>query len=324
MIIVTGGAGFIGSVLVWKLNALGRKDILVVDHKAEGSPKWKNLKDREFSDYLEAGDFLEIVQKKGAVDGVEAVFHIGACTDTTEMDEEYLTRNNVEYSKAVTRWALEKKARLIYASSAATYGAGELGYSDQDGMTPRLKPLNPYGESKRQFDLWVLQKGLEKQIAGFKFFNVFGPNEYHKGHMRSVVHKGYGQIKQEGKIRLFKSYRPEYKDGEQLRDFVYVKDVVEALVWFWKDPGKNGIYNLGTGSAKSWNCLAQAIFSALGLETNIEYIDMPGNLRDQYQYHTQADLSKLRAAGYSEPFERFEDSVKDYVLNYLEKPDPYL
>jgi ADP-L-glycero-D-manno-heptose 6-epimerase len=325
MIIVTGGAGFIGSVLVWQLNQLGEKDILVIDQKAKGSPKWQNIKKRTFTDYLESDHFLSEL-KTGRFDkrSVQAVFHMGACTDTTEMDTAYLTQNNLEYSQHLAEWSLKNKARFLYASSAATYGAGEKGYADTDEVSAHLKPLNPYGVSKQQFDEWVLAKKLQGRMAGFKFFNVFGPNEYHKGAMRSMINKGYEQIKKEGKIRLFKSYRKEYADGEQLRDFVYVKDVVKAMIWFWKHPEKNGIYNLGTGVAKSWNDLANAIFRALDLKPVIEYVPMPENLKGQYQYFTQADLTKLRAAGYDEPFQEFEDSVRDYVLNYLEKSDPYL
>jgi ADP-L-glycero-D-manno-heptose 6-epimerase len=324
MIIVTGGAGFIGSVLVWKLNSLGIKDILLVDYQAEGDPKWKNLESLQYSDYLESDIFLEKVRADAIREDVEAVFHMGACSDTTEADENYLNENNVEYSKTLCEWSLKKNASFLYASSAATYGAGELGYSDKDELTSHLKPLNLYGESKRLFDLWVLDNNLQTRVAGFKFFNVFGPNEYHKGHMRSLVHKGYEQIKRDGKIRLFKSYRPEYKDGEQVRDFVYVKDVVETLVWFWKHPECNGIYNLGSGIIHSWNDLANAIFAALGLPSNIEYIEMPEKLKNQYQYHTLADLTKLKNAGYSASPAPFEESVEDYIINYLEKESPHI
>jgi len=324
VIVVTGGAGFIGSALVWKLNALGFDDILIVDDKAQGSPKWKNIAKRKFTDYQESGDFLASLTKGTLTGKIEALFHMGACTDTTETDRDYLTQNNFEYTKRLAEWSLKNKVRFLYASSAATYGSGENGYSDNDSNSLKLKPLNLYGESKQQFDLWTLERGLQDRIAGFKFFNVFGPNEYHKGHMRSVIHKGYGEIKSEGKIRLFKSYRKEYSDGEQLRDFIYVKDVVEVLIWFWKRPDQNGIFNLGTGSAKSWNQLAHAIFSALKMKPNIEYIDMPGDLRNQYQYYTQADTTKLKTSGCTRLFQPFGDSVADYVLNYLEKPDPYL
>ncbi len=324
MIVVTGGAGFIGSAIVWKLNELGYQDILIVDDKAEGSLKWKNLSRRHFSDYQERDTFLKGLGRGFLSKNVDVIFHMGASTDTTETDRDYLTKNNFEYTKRLAEWSIENKVRFLYASSAATYGSGECGYSDADPSSLKLKPLNPYGISKQQFDLWAIEHKLQDKIAGFKFFNVFGPNEYHKGHMRSVVHKGYEQIKKEGKIRLFKSYRKDYKDGEQLRDFVYVKDVVDTLIWFWEHPEKNGILNLGTGVAKSWNDLANAIFSALKLPPHIEYIEMPENLRNQYQYYTQAELSKLKASGYKKPFQRFEDSVADYVLNYLEKPDPYL
>ena len=324
MIVVTGGAGFIGSVLVWKLNELGYSDILVVDHKAEASPKWDNLKNKKFADYMEADDFLELIKSDSFKEKTEALFHMGACTDTTEMDLEYLDNNNFQYTKILAEWALKNDVRYIYASSAATYGAGELGYTDQDSITPKLKPLNPYGDSKQKFDLWVLANNLQDKIAGFKFFNVFGPNEYHKGHMSSVVYKGYNQIKKEGKIRLFKSYHPDYADGGQLRDFVYTKDVAQVLIWFFRNPEKNGIFNLGTAKARNWNDLAGGIFKALGLENNIEYIEMPDNLKNQYQYYTEANLDKLISAGYQEPFSSLEDSIADYVKEYLEKPNQYL
>jgi len=249
---------------------------------------------------------------------------MGAITDTTERDRGALKRNNYEYSVRLATWALSHGAQLLYASSAATYGNGEQGYSDEDALTPRLKPLNPYGESKQQFDLWVLKEGFQDRVTGFKFFNVFGPNEYHKGDMRSMVHKGYGQAKEKGRIRLFKSYHPDYKDGAQERDFVYVKDVVDVLIWFWKHPEKHGIYNIGSGVARDWNALAKAIFHSRGQEPNIEYFKMPESIRDQYQYHTKADLTKLKAAGYSAPFRSLEQAIDDYVKLHLEKANPYL
>ena len=322
MIVVTGGAGFIGSCMVWKLNTMGRTDVLVVDEKGDVSPKSSNWNPAKVLGYMDKSVFISEV-RQGKYPDVEAVFHMGACSATTEMNREYLRENNFLYTKTLCEWALEKGARFIYASSAATYGSGDAGYTDADLVTPKLKPLNPYGESKQMFDLWLLENKLSEKVAGFKFFNVYGPNEYHKGDMRSVVHKGYQQIKNEGKIRLFKSYRPDFADGEQKRDFIYVKDVVETMAWFWKNPSVGGIYNLGAGKAESWNCFARAIFSALKMEPCIEYIEMPENLRDQYQYWTEADLTKLQRAGVSASFSSLQDGVADYV-RYLESVSPYM
>ena len=324
MIVITGGAGFIGSCLAWKFNALGRNDLLIVDDQGMRTPKSLNLAKRKYADYLEKNDFLKFLSRASSARDVEAIFHMGACADTTETNKEYLWENNFEYSKRLAEWSLKEGRPFFYASSAATYGDGGEGYSDDENKTPRLKPLNLYGMSKQVFDLWVLENKLQKKFAGFKFFNVFGPNEYHKGEMRSVVHKGYGQIKKEGKIRLFKSYRKEYADGEQKRDFVYVKDVVDVMIWFWNHPEARGIFNLGTGRAQSWKDLAHAIFEALGKEDVIEFIEMPENIRDKYQYWTEADLSNLRGAGSRHSFMTLKEAVKDYVLNYLEKQDPYL
>ncbi len=324
MIIVTGGAGFIGSVLVWRLNELGEKDVLVVDQKAEGSPKWRNLSKRSFTAYHESDDFLERLERGEWNGRVKAVFHLGACSDTTEMDVDFLRRNNSGYSERLASWCLEHGVYLAYASSAATYGDGELGFSDLDDKTPSLKPLNPYGKSKLDFDEWVLRNGHEKRLTGYRFFNVYGPNEYHKGSMQSMVRKGYEQVMREGILRLFKSYKKEYPDGGQKRDFVYAKDVIEAMIWFWKHPEKTGIFNLGTGKAQSWNELAAAIFKACGKPERIEYVEMPESIRNQYQYFTEADLSKLRASGCPTAFLNVEHGVNDYVRNYLSKPDAYL
>ncbi|MBI4433075.1 MAG: ADP-glyceromanno-heptose 6-epimerase [Candidatus Omnitrophica bacterium] len=323
MIVVTGGAGFIGSVLLARLNALGEKDILVVDQKAEGSAKWKNLEGKTYSAYLDSDPFLSELENNRLKD-VRAIFHMGACSDTTEMDFDFLRKNNTDYSRRVAEWAIPRNVYLSYASSAATYGDGALGFSDEDSLTPRLKPLNPYGQSKLDFDIWVLKNGFEKKITGFRFFNVYGPNEYHKGHMRSLVHKGFEQIRDTKKLRLFKSYKKEYPDGGQKRDFLYVKDAVEAMIWFYQNPAVTGIYNLGGGKAQTWNDLANAIFKALGLPPAIEYIDMPANLRNQYQYFTQADLTILRKAGCPTRFQNLGEAVGDYVKNYLTKENPYL
>ena len=324
MIVVTGGAGFIGSVLVWKLNALGHKDILVVDDRAENSPKWNNIKNHSFSLYLDSEPFINRLESGEWNGKISAIFHMGACSSTTEMDKEYLRRNNSGYSERIARWCLQNNVYLSYASSAATYGDGELGFSDEDLKTPSLKPLNPYGQSKLDFDMWVLKNGYEKKLTGFRFFNVYGPNEYHKGSMRSMVQKGFEQVQSEGKIRLFKSYKKEYADGGQMRDFVYVKDIVEAMIWFYQNPQVKGIYNLGAGKAQSWNELAHAIFKACGKKPMIEYVEMPESIKNQYQYFTEADLGKLRATGCPTHFSNLDQGVNDYVVNYLLKTDPYL
>ncbi len=324
MIIITGGAGFIGSALLWKMNELGRKDILLVDQEVKGSTKWPNVQKHSFETCLESGDFIARLEKGEFNGRVDAGFHMGACSSTTEMDTAYLRKNNSLYSERIARWCIDQKVYLSYASSAATYGAGEQGFSDEDALTQRLKPLNPYGQSKLDFDVWVLKNGLEKKTTGFRFFNVYGPNEYHKGSMRSMVHKGFEQIQSTGKIKLFRSYKKEYSDGGQMRDFVYVKDVIDAMIWFWHHPEKKGIYNLGSGKAQSWNELAEAIFQACGKKRNIEYIEMPDSIKNQYQYFTEADLKKFHAAGCPTVFLNLAHGTADYVHNYLSKKDSYL
>lgn len=322
MIIVTGGAGFIGSAFVAKLNAMNISDILIVDELGT-SDKWKNILGKKFQDYLHKKDFLEklLANKFSKVD---AVIHMGANSSTTEKDVEHLMENNYRYTRRLTEWSVKKKVRFIYASSGATYGSGEKGFSDDDAVTRELVPLNAYGYSKQIFDLWALQHSVIKKIAGIKFFNVFGPNEYHKGEMKSLICKAYYQIQNHGKIRLFKSYNPEYADGEFVRDFVYIKDCNEVLWWLLNKPAVNGIFNLGTGKARSWNDLAKAIFAALELKPNIEYIDMPEDIRKAYQYYTKAATEKLRAAGCTHEFQSLEDSVKDYVQQYLHPTLRYL
>ncbi len=318
MIIVTGGAGFIGSALIWRLNKEGIDDIIVVDNLST-SAKWKNLNPLKFADYMEKGDFLEAILKNKFGKEIECIFHLGACTSTLERNMSYLIKNNFEYSKILCEWAIKNGVRFIYASSAATYGTGEEGFSDDEKNLYKLRPLNPYAFSKHIFDLWAYRKGYLKEIVGLKYFNVYGPNEYHKGEMRSVVLKGYEQIKKYGFIRLFKSYKPEYKHGEQKRDFIYVKDAVEVTLFFYKNGRLSGIYNVGTGKAREWNALAVSIFNALGKKPRIKYIEMPEDLRDKYQYFTQADITKLRKAGYKKDFIELEMGVDDYVKNYLEK-----
>ncbi len=309
-IVVTGGAGFIGSVFIWRLNQAGLEDIIVVDEFDED--KKKNLKGKKIIDCLDKDKFLEKLTstKLGRID---FLVHLGACSSTTETDEDYLMKNNYLYSKSLAEWALQKNVHFLYASSAATYGRGEFGFSDEDHFSLKLKPLNLYGWSKQKFDLWVIQNNLSGKVTGFKFFNVFGPNEYHKGEMRSVVVKTYERIRKEGRAFLFKSYRQDYGDGEQKRDFVYVKDAVEVMWYFFTHPEKKGIYNVGTGKARTFNDLVRALFQALNMEPQITYIDMPENLKNQYQYFTEADLRKLRMAGCNHVFRQLEESVSEYV-----------
>jgi ADP-L-glycero-D-manno-heptose 6-epimerase len=319
MIILTGGAGFIGSVMLGKLNEAGHNDVLVVDTAAmEDSPNLKG-KHYRFVERDALFDFLKTVKSSD----VEAVLHIGAITSTTETDKALLDKYNFEYSKQLAGWAFEHNTRFIYASSAATYGDGTLGFSDANEMTAKIKPLNLYGESKREFDAWLIEHAHDDRACGFKFFNVFGPNEYHKGAMASLVFKAYNQILETGAIRLFKSADARYKDGEFKRDFIYVMDAVDVLMWALDNPNVNGIFNLGTGHARSWNDLANALFAAMDKQVNIVYIDMPENVRKQYQYFTEAEMSKLRKAGYAKPFQKLEDSVSDYARNYLMQPNPY-
>jgi ADP-L-glycero-D-manno-heptose 6-epimerase len=323
MIIVTGGAGFIGSALVWKLNREGIEDIVIVD-RLGSSEKWKNLVNLRYVDYIHKDDFINMIYNDHVPFDATAVIHLGACSSTTERDADYLWRNNHLYSRYLVDWAHNNSVRFIYASSAATYGDGSLGFNDDDGTTQALRPINMYGYSKQVFDLWLMKRNLVRQVAGIKFFNVFGPNEYHKGDMRSVVHKAFGQIRAEGKVRLFRSSRPEYMDGGQMRDFVYVKDCVEVLWWLIQHPETNGIFNLGTGKARTWNDLMNAVFAAMELKPRIEYIDMPPGLDEQYQYFTEARMDKLKETGCPVAFRSLEESVKDYVVLHLMKKDPYL
>lgn len=317
-IVVTGGAGFIGANVVQKLNEFGEEKILIVDN-LNASEKWKNLVDLSFEDYINKNKFIEQIKSGNFKNSVRAVIHLGARSSTTETDVEFLMENNYEYSKELAKWAMANNIRFIYASSAATYGDGSQGFSDNHSIIPHLRPLNAYAYSKHLFDLWAFKKGILDKVVGLKYFNVYGPKEWHKGDMRSMVLKAYEQIKNGGKISLFKSYHPDYKDGEQLRDFIYVKDAVEMTVFFLERQDLNGIYNVGTGIPRSWNDLAKAVFSALALEPKIEYIDMPEELRGKYQYFTKAEMDKLRRAGFTKPVMSLEEAVKDYVLKYLER-----
>jgi ADP-L-glycero-D-manno-heptose 6-epimerase len=322
MWIITGGAGFIGSALLWKLNDEGLDNLLVVD-RLETSEKWKNLRSARYRDYLEADDFLTRLEA-GKLPRVEGIVHLGANSSTTETDASHLVQNNYEYTKRLAPWSLRKKARFVYASSAATYGDGRFGYKTDDPTTQKLLPLNMYGYSKQMFDLWAMRQGVIKKMVGVKFFNIYGPNEYHKGDMRSVVAKAFEQIQRDGKVRLFRSYRPDYKDGEQTRDFLYVKDAVEVVYRFMTERRFGGLYNVGSGKARTWKDLVTAIFAALDKPLRIDYIDMPESLRLKYQYHTEADMEWRKREKKATSFLSLEDGVRDYVQNYLNAENPYL
>lgn len=323
MIVVTGGAGFIGSALVWRLNQAGIEDILIVDHLGT-TDKWKNLVNLRYRDYMHKQDFLDSLMGGMTGTEIDTIFHMGACSATTERDADYLADNNYRYSVSLANWCDKNGARFIYASSAATYGDGELGYSASDDTTTRLKPMNMYGYSKQMFDLYVMRKGYTNKMAGLKFFNVFGPNEYHKDDMRSVINKAFPGVRDTGKMSLFTSHKEGYADGEQKRDFIYVKDILEILFFFYKNRDKSGIFNAGTGTARTFKDLAETLFHALEKKPNIDFVPMPESLRDRYQYFTEADLDKLRGAGYDRPFTSLEDAIRDYVRNYLLQQDPYL
>jgi ADP-L-glycero-D-manno-heptose 6-epimerase len=337
-IIVTGAAGFIGRNVVAELNARGEDELILVDELGVSKPgegvgkygeteKWKNLVGLRYEDIVSPEDFLGLLEQHAYADA-RAVIHLGACSATTERDNDYLLRNNYQYTRVLCNWAQEHGARFVYASSAATYGDGSMGYDDSDAATPALKPLNMYGYSKHMFDLWALKHGLFDEgeggnIVGLKYFNVYGPHEDHKGDMRSVVVKSFEQIRATGEVKLFKSYRPEYKDGEQMRDFIYVKDAVDVTLHFaLEDAGApGGLFNCGTGKARTWLDLTRAVFAAMDKEPKIEFIEMPKELQGKYQYFTEAKTEKLRAAGYERPFTSLEDGVRDYVEGYLAKRD---
>jgi ADP-L-glycero-D-manno-heptose 6-epimerase len=316
MIVLTGGAGFIGSCLLRKLNDEDITDILVVDHLGNGQ-KWKNLLGKKFIDYCHKDKFLQDLISGKYNNQISSVIHFGACSSTTEVDADYLMSNNYSYSKILAEFCIEQNARFIYASSAATYGDGNKGYSDNDAVI--LSPMNGYGFSKHAFDLWVIQQGYDKIFTGIKFFNVFGPNEYHKANMSSMVYKSYNQILKTGKVCLFKSNSDEFSDGCQMRDFIYVKDCNEVIFKFLQNPAYTGILNLGTGNARTWNDLANAVFKALDITPVIEYIDMPESISSQYQNYTKAEMQKLSDTGIDFNPLSLEDSVKDFIQNYLSK-----
>ena len=317
-ILVTGGAGFIGSALVWALNRRGLTNIVISDILGQDE-KWKNIVPLEYADYVEAGVFRERIAKQaGAYGKFSAIFHLGACSATTEKNASYLIDNNFAYTKELAAWALAQQARFIYASSAATYGDGAQGMDDKSSDLAALRPLNMYGYSKHLFDLYAQRESFLNSIVGVKYFNVYGPNEDHKGDMRSLVNKAFQQILGTGKVQLFKSYKPEFKDGEQMRDFLYVKDAIEMTIHFAETATTaGGLYNLGSGEANTWMTLSRAIFTALGREPKIEFIEMPEVLRGKYQYFTKADISKLRSTGYEKALTPLSEAVRDYVQGYM-------
>jgi ADP-L-glycero-D-manno-heptose 6-epimerase len=326
MKIITGGTGFIGSAICWLFNKNGISDVILVDEDINGSKK-NNIENLKFTDFIEKNDFLKQVNSGKSFGKVDAVYHMGACSSTTEQNMEYLRENNVEYSKQLGMWCMKNAFKYIYASSGATYGDGSMGFDDSNELAPSLKPLNKYGLSKQLFDIWVLENKYDKVFAGLKYFNVFGPNENHKGDMRSMINKTYAQVMETGKLKLFKSYIPEFKDGQQKRDFIYIKDAADMTLYFDPAIGKGkdvtGIYNIGSGKASTWIEMGTALFNALGKEVNIEFIEMPDSIKNQYQYFTEAKMDKLRNTGYDKKCMTLNDSVKDYVVNYL-VPGNYL
>jgi ADP-L-glycero-D-manno-heptose 6-epimerase len=316
-VVVTGAAGFIGSCLAGLLNDRGYTDLILVDEFGR-EDKAPNLIGKHYASAIDRDVFFEWLEEHRPEIG--AFYHIGARTDTTEFDYSVHERLNVEYSKKVWQYCVEHAVPLVYASSAATYGAGEKGYDDRHDLVDELKPLNAYGVSKNEFDKWALRQTVQPPFwAGLKFFNVYGPNEYHKGRMASVIFHSYNQIRKDGVVKLFKSHRPDFADGQQLRDFVYVKDVIGVCTWLMEHQPASGLYNLGTGQARSFEDLVKATYAGLDLATNIRYIDMPLDIRDKYQYFTEANMGKLRAVGYTAAFHTLEQGVDDYVRNYLSK-----
>jgi len=315
MIVVTGAAGFIGSQLIEKINNENFNYIVAVDNFADES-KIDNHKSLKIKERIDREEFIDWLQTHG--DQVEFIFHIGAKTDTTLFDIEVFNHLNLNYTKSIWKLCVTHQIPLVYASSAATYGLGEHGYKDDEQLIPKLKPLNPYGQSKQDFDVWALEQD-EKPFfwAGLKFFNVYGPNENHKGRMASVIWHAFHQIKKTGGMKLFRSHNPDYKDGEQMRDFVYVKDLVDVCYWLMHHRKDSGIYNLGSGKARTFNDLTRAVFKAMDHEANISYIDTPEDIRDKYQYFTEADMNKLRSVGYTKKFHTLEEGVEDYVKKYL-------
>lgn len=318
MIVVTGGAGFIGSVLAKHISDNVSKEILIVD-KFTKPNKWKNVLDLKFYDFMDRDEFIEKVRSRTLNKKIDLILHMGACASTTEMDVSFLMKQNFFYSKDLMHYALEKSIPFIYASSASVYGNGENGFLDEDNLHIKYKPLNPYGFSKWIFDSYVINNNFTKDVVGLRFFNVFGPNEYHKENMSSVIYKAYPLAKKEGVVRLFRATVDGMKDGDQRRDFIYVKDVIKVIEFFMKNNKLKGIYNVGTGKASTFNDLGKALLKSLNKEPIIEYFDMPESVIPTYQNFTEADLNKLRKAGYKEGFYSLEEAIHDYVNNYLEK-----
>ncbi len=315
-ILVTGGAGFLGSAVVWDLNRRGITNILITDFLGQDE-KWKNLVPLRFVDYLEADDFLRrLTSSPSLFSNISTIFHLGGCSSTTEIDAAYLIRNNFEYTKSLAHFALDGSRRFIYASSAATYGSIAAGLPETVNLDS-LRPLNMYGYSKHLFDLYAARAGMLPHLTGLKYFNVFGPNEYHKGDMRSVVHKAFNQILETGTASLFKSYRAEFRDGEQRRDFLYVKDAVAATLYLAEHVPGGGLFNIGSGEPNTWLSLVNAIFNALSRPPKIQFIEMPEYLREKYQYFTCAHIDKLRAAGFTQKMTPLPDAVYDYVKHFL-------
>ncbi|MFN0049515.1 MAG: ADP-glyceromanno-heptose 6-epimerase [Cytophagales bacterium] len=316
MIVVTGAAGFIGSCLIARLNQDNFLHIIAVDDFSK-LDKLPNLEGKRIREKVERSEFFSWLEKNNR--HVEFIFHIGARTDTTEFDKNIFDQLNVEYSKNIWNACVEYQIPLVYASSAATYGLGDLGYDDNEALIPQLKPLNPYGDSKNEFDIWALKQNSKPFFwAGLKFFNVYGPNEYHKGRMASVVFHAFNQIKATGKMKLFKSHNPDFKDGEQLRDFIYVKDLLEVCIFLMHHRKNSGIYNLGSGKARTFLDLVQNAFKNLGMDESIEFIDTPIDIRDKYQYFTEANMKKLISIGYDKGFHTLEEGIADYVKHYLQ------
>jgi len=317
VIAITGAAGFIGSYLTGYLNRAGFNNLILIDDFSDES-KSMNLADKKFLAKVPREQFFQWAESHQGE--INYMFHLGARTDTTEMDYEVHKKWNLDYSKDIWHLCTAGNIPLLYASSAATYGNGEFGYKDDHNIVSELQPLNPYGRSKNEFDIWALEQTTQPPFwAGVKFFNVYGPNEYHKGRMASVILHAYNQIQSQGRVKLFRSHNPNFKDGEQIRDFVYVQDVVKMCVWLLQTRPASGLYNVGSGKSRTFKDLVTAIFNTLNLPPDIEYIDTPEDIREKYQYFTEADMSKLRNAGYSEPFHSLETGVKEYVEDYLSK-----
>jgi ADP-L-glycero-D-manno-heptose 6-epimerase len=315
MIIVTGAAGFIGSCLVSKLNQEGYKDIVIVDDFSHAE-KMKNLEGKIYSQKVHRDEFIQWLKENQRL--VQFIFHIGARTNTTEFNKDIFDKLNLNYTKDLWNVCVEFGLPLVYASSAATYGLGEHGYDDNESVIDQLKPLNPYGDSKNDFDKWAIKQNKKPYFwAGLKFFNVYGPNEFHKGRMASVIFHAFNQIQEKGQVKLFRSHNPNFKDGEQLRDFVYVKDVVEVCLFLLNHRKDSGIYNLGSGKARTFLDLVKNTFIGVSKEPNIDFVDTPIDIRDKYQYFTEANMSKLKSIGYSKPFHTLEEGVQDYVKNHL-------